>query len=180
MNEANRSSGAVASGGTRGTLMDLTRIEPSNGAKYSPNLHGWLTNPRKKHRRMTSRVYRDRDGTLWIGMLDGKNLVGQKLMSVLVAGAQADSACWVNLKGLAEVENFWRDYEQDGRCAIDREHKGHFIGDESRWRVSGSERGCMWCGRHRQILRRWAEVVVREQWEAAPEGMMQTGSWYSI
>lgn len=158
--------------------MDLQRINPSKGARYSPNLHEWLTNPRKKHRPSTSLVYKDQDGTLWIGMLDGKDLVGQKLAAVLCHGAQADSACWVNLRGLAEVSGFWEDYARDGRCAIDRSHTTAFVGEETRWSVKESERECLWCGKHRQVLRRWSEVVTRERWEEDP--VAKAGSWWSI
>jgi len=160
-------------------LMELARIDPSRGSRYSPNLHAWLSNPRKKHRPGTSRVYRDSDGTLWIGMMDGRDLIGQRLISVLVAGVQADSACWINLKGVTEVENFWGEYERDGRCAIDREHTEHFVGGESRWRVLGNERECLWCGSHRQVLRRWTEMIVREKWESAPREI-DSGSSYCI
>jgi hypothetical protein len=94
-------------------------VDPRNGAKYSPNLHRWLTMRNKKHHAWTSRVYRDEAGTLWIGMLDLGDLIGARLMNVLCYGRKAESCCWVNLRGLVEVADFWPRYVADGRCAID-------------------------------------------------------------
>lgn len=144
--------------------LDLPSVHPRNGAKYSPNLYKWLTNRNKKHRAWTSRVYRDADGTLWIGMLDRGDLFGAKLYGVLCNGSKEGCACWVNLRGLVEVPDFWRRYVSEGRCAIDPEHKTHFIGDGSRWTQDGDTRACLWCGKAQQTLTRWTEAVQRQEW----------------
>jgi len=83
--------------------LDVRAVDPRNGAKYSPNLHKWLTMRSKTHHAWTSRVYRDDAGTLWIGMLDLGDLIGARLMNVLCYGTKAESCCWVNLRGLVEV-----------------------------------------------------------------------------
>ncbi len=145
--------------------LDVAAIHPSKGAMYSPNLHAWLTARNKKHRTWTSRVFEDKDGTLWIGMLDLGDLMWARLMQVLCFGAKAETACWVNLGTLREVSGFWKRYTAVGRCAIDPEHGMHFVGDDTRWRTSGDHRECLWCGAHAQKLRRWVEPVERSAWE---------------
>lgn len=145
--------------------LDVAAIHPSKGAKYSPNLHRWLTMRNKKHHAWTSRVYRDEAGTLWIGMLDLGDMIGARLMNVLCYGTKAESACWVNLLGLVEVVDFWARYTAVGRCSIDPEHKMHFVGDDTRWRTAGDKRECLWCGNHAQKMRRWVEPMERSAWE---------------
>ena len=148
--------------------LDVKAIHPSNGAKYSPNLHKWLTSRLSKHRAWTSRVYRAADGSLWIGMLDLGDLVGARLNSVLCNGSKENSACWVNLRGLVEVADFWPRYVENGRCAIDTEHERYFIGDDTRWTVDGDTRACLWCGNAKQVMERWTETVERNEWQTVP------------
>jgi hypothetical protein len=138
---------------------------PRNGAKYSPNLHAWLTLRSKKHRAETSRVFADKDGTLWIGFLDDGYLIGSRLMSVLCEGKKAESFAFGYLGKLDEVPDFWARYTAVGRCAIDPAHKMYFVGDDTRWRTAGDKRECLWCGNHAQKLRRWVEPVERSAWE---------------
>lgn len=145
--------------------LDVSAIHPRNGAKYSPNLHAWLTKRGKNHRTWTSRVFSDKDGTLWIGMLDLGDLVGARLMQVLCNGAKTETACWVNLGPLRELDGFWERYTAVGRCAIDPAHKMYFVGDDTRWQTAGNHRECLWCGAHVQRLRRWVESVERSAWE---------------
>lgn len=144
--------------------LDVRAVAPRNGAKYSPNLYRWLTMRNKKHHAWASRVYRDESGTLWIGMIDLGDLIGARLMNVLCYGAKAESCCWVNLRGLVEVADFWPRYIADGRCAIDTEHRQHFIGDDTRWTQDGGKRACLWCGKAQQVLTRWTEPVERQEW----------------
>lgn len=144
--------------------LDLAAVNPRNGAKYSPNLYRWLTMRNKKHHAWTSRVYRDETGMLWIGMLDLGDLIGARLMNVLCYGTKAESCCWVSLRGLVEVADFWPRYVAEGRCAIDPEHKASFVGNDGRWTVDGDTRACLWCGKARQALVRWTETVERQQW----------------
>lgn len=143
-------------------------IHPRRGAKYSPNLHKWLTQRDRKHRAWTSSVFRDRDGALWIGMLDddGLFLIGCRLIQVLCNGGKAESMAYSlkQLGPLEEVSDFWARYGADGRCAIDSDHKMHFVGDDTRWRVSGDERECMWCGNVRQRRERYTRTTEHERW----------------
>lgn len=132
--------------------LDVAAIHPRNGAKYSPNLHAWLTLRSKKHRAETSRVFADKDGTLWIGFLDDGYLIGSRLMSVLCEGKKAESFAFGYLGKLDEVPDFWARYTAVGRCAIDPAHKMYFVGDDTRWRTAGDKRECLWCGNHAQVL----------------------------
>lgn len=145
--------------------LDVAAIHPRNGAKYSPNLHAWLTLRSKKHRAETSRVFADKDGTLWIGFLDDGYLIWSRLMSVLCEGKKAESFAFGYLGKLDEVPDFWARYTAVGRCAIDPAHKMYFVGDDTRWRRAGDKRECLWCGNHAQKLRRWVEPVERSAWE---------------
>ena len=151
------------SDGSNGLNVDA--IHPRNGAKYSPNLHAWLTLKTKKHRADSSRVFVDKHGTLWIGVLDDGYLIGSRLISVLCEGKKAASFAFGDLGELTELKNFWANYTAIGRCAIDTEHQMHFVGDNTRWRTTGDQRECLWCGAHAQKLRRWTESVERRAWD---------------
>ncbi len=154
-----------------GNGLDVAAVHPRNGSRYSPNLFSWLTMRSRKHHAWTSRVYRDKDGTLWIGMLDQGDLFGARLMNVLCNGSKAEGGCWINLRGLVEVADFWPRYMRDGRCAIDTEHAQYFIGDDTRWAVNGDTRTCLWCGEARQVFARWTDVVAHQEWRSSvPDG----------
>jgi hypothetical protein len=154
---------------TEANGLDVAAIHPSRGAKYSPNLHKWLTQRGRRHMAWTSRVYSDAAGVLWIGMLDNGDLFGCRLMQVLCNGAKAFHACWVGLGPLVELADFWTNYTAIGRCAIDPGHKMYFTGDDTRWQTTGDHRECLWCGNHTQKLRRWIEPVERSAWESTGE-----------
>lgn len=145
-------------------------IHPRNGSKYSPNLYRWLTAPGYKYRSCASRVYLDNSGTRWIGMMDQGDLYGARLLNVLCLGTKAERGCWINLRGLVEMEDFWPRYIADGRCAIDVAHEMSFVGDESRWKQDGDTRDCLWCGKMRQMLVR--KTVIRElhNWQPIARG----------
>lgn len=102
--------------------LDLTQIAPHLSTKYSPNLHKFLSS--RQHRTIAAygQVYRDRDGTLWLGYLDENCLIGARLMTILCSGLRAETWCFSNLGPLDEVPDFWRRYVEDGRCAIDIDH----------------------------------------------------------
>lgn len=145
--------------------LNLDAIAPSNGAKYSPNLYRWLTARGREYRARMVNVYTDENGTLWIGYSDDLNsFIGQKLIAVLCQGVKADSGCWCGLGQLNVVPEFWQSYMRDGRCAIDTEHKMFFMGDETRWKVDGDSRQCLWCGNSSQVLRRWTKTVECSEW----------------
>jgi hypothetical protein len=144
--------------------LDVSAVNPSKGAKYSPNLYKWLTMRSRKHHAWTSRVYRDGDGVLFIGMMDDGDLIGALLMNVLCYGTKAESWCFTKTADIVEVADFWPRYTAQGRCAIDAAHKMHFIGDDTRWTQDGDTRACLWCGKAQQVLTRWTEAVERKEW----------------
>lgn len=145
--------------------LDIALIHPNKSAMYSPNLYKWLTSPSRKHRAWTSRVYKDREGTLWVGMLDLGDLIGQRLMHVLCNGAKTESAAWCGLKGLTEVGGFWKRYIEVGRCAIDPAHREFFVGGDTRYKIDGDLRTCLWCGAtHKRVLT--PRTVMDETWES--------------
>jgi hypothetical protein len=144
--------------------LDTGRIHPRYGARYSPNLHRFMS---ARSRRVTSgyaHVYRDREGTLWLGYLDDGFMNGTRLMSVLCEGGRAQTMAYGGLGPLTLVHDFWTRYLAIGRCAIDPDHRIGFIGDQTRWQTDGDVRSCLWCGQATQKLDRWVERVQRERW----------------
>lgn len=148
--------------------LDVELIAPKHGAKYSPNLYRWLKKKSSNHRAWTSRLFRDSDGELWIGIYDAPNreLMGARLMAVLCHGSQQETAAWQKIEAV-EIVGFWDRYVQDGRCAIDEAHEMNFKADDNRWSVQGDKRSCLWCGKAQQVMKRWTETVVREEWATA-------------
>ena len=144
--------------------LDLREIDPKKSTKYSPNIYRWLTMRNKKYRAKTSRVYRGEDGEIFVGMIDDGLLIGSRLSAVLFYGPKAQSFCFIGPGRIEEVADFWQRYIADGRCAIDTEHRRHFIGDESRWLQDGDTRSCQWCGKAHQVLKRWTETVDCSKW----------------
>lgn len=144
--------------------MDLSIVNPIHSAKFSPNLYAFLTAPANKALAQRARVWCDEDGVLYIGYFDDTDLlIGARLSQVLCYGRKAQVTCPINLGGLAEVEDFWDAYIEDGRCAIDVAHKEAFINDDSRWKVEGDTRKCMWCFKHTQKL--FTKLVTKESKE---------------
>lgn len=143
--------------------LDLSLIKPERGDKYSPNLYRWLTCEQNKGLERVVHIYRDTDGILWIGMQDGRELMGSKLMGVLCNGAKEKIAAWLVIDAVL-IQDFWPRYVADGRCAIDKDHLRDFLHAESRWQTAGDTRSCQWCGKHSQALKRWTEQVQREEW----------------
>lgn len=142
----------------------LNAIAPARGAKYSVNLHAFLTTKRMAPRAHLQRVYRDAEGTLWLGYKDESFIFGARLMHVLCKGARTETFAHPRHGKSVEVADFWPRYAAVGRCAIDTDHSMHFIGDEHRWHVDGETRSCLWCGKAVQRLERWVEPVERERW----------------
>lgn len=131
-------------------MLDVKKIHPSRGAKYSPNLYKWLTKRGKKYRRWTSGLYLDPKGSLWIGFMDeGLFLLGCRLIEVLCNGSKAQSMAYPlsQIGPLEELTDFWERHQADGRCAIDSQHTMTFRNDKMRWHMAGGERECLWCGK---------------------------------
>src|SRR5690606_14552200 len=95
---------------------------------------------------------------------------------------------------LTEVKDFWARYESVGRCAVDPDHSQHFLNSDSRFLENPSTRKCTWCGQE-QILHRWVEQVVEEEWKnlgessptrktALPDGatmeVLEDGHWIGV
>lgn len=139
--------------------------------KFSPYLHAYL----KKLSPFLlplQRVYKDNEGTLYIGHLDEDNcFTGCRLYQVLCRGTKAQRGAYVDrtwTKSLKEDKSFWKKYAKIGRCAIDPEHQQHFVGDEARWDTTGKTRHCLWCGNCTQKRK---DYIVREKhskWENIP------------
>ena len=163
--------------------MNIEQLNPKHNPKYSKNLYNWLRRRQRERpdfpdEKILLPVFRCENGMLWIGSVE-ENLfhfdciskawfIGCMLIEILCNGAsQKDCAYRVgyHMKELHLIPDFWEQYLADGRCAIDREHQMSFIGDESRWKVDGSIRDCLWCGKHRQSLVKWEEIVCKEEWK---------------
>jgi hypothetical protein len=156
--------------------LDLATIQPSNGAKYSPNLHQFLASPANRTMARYARVYKDKSGQRWLGYLDNDLLIGARLTQVLCNGRKTKHFGYVGLGTLVEVPDFWRHYQADGRCAVDPEHKMYFIGDGTRWEGDEERRRCLWCGKAHQQRNRWTELVSRESWGLIPPANPATGA----
>lgn len=159
---------------------DLASIKPPRGemdgsGKFSPNLYRWLKSRwggrfGGRGLEQEPHVFRDKDGTLWIGRMDDTGcFIGARLMRVLCKPSQEIYA-WTRRShpGMKLVKNFWRDYRRIGRCAIDKAHDGYWQHDDARWEVKGKTRHCRWCGNHKQRLKVRTETtrVVVKTWVA--------------
>lgn len=166
--------------------MNIEQINSKHNPKYSKNLYNWLRRRQRERpdfpdEKILLPVFRcEENKILWIGDLEEGWLHGCRLMSILCNGTKAQAFAYrveAHMKELHLIPDFWEQYFADGRCAIDREHQMFFIGDESRWKVDGSIRDCLWCGKHRQLLVRWEETVCREKWKpvkVAPSALQPT------
>lgn len=150
-------------------MIDIAKIDPKNGNKFSPNLFKFI---KSKTYYGLYKVYKDNKGVLYIGVVDndygdGFWFAGALLMQVLCLGRGATTyARAVSYKdnNFMEVAGFWDEYYKNGRCAIDGGHARSFIGDDDRWNKSGDKRECVWCGNFSQVLRRWTVEVEKSEW----------------
>ena len=156
---------------------DLAAIKPSNGPQFSPNLYRWVRKqPEFIRDRLT--VYRGKidisakksDG-LYIGRMDEDGwFIGTRLYSVLCFGGRKESYAYMpkHVRGLrlTEIKDLWKRYAAIGRCAVDQGHTGYFQGDETRWKVKGNIRHCLWCNQVSQRRETWTETHVEkhERW----------------
>lgn len=163
-------------------LLRLSDIDPKKSPAFSPNLFKWLQ-LRARHYRggvIPHAVYRIKAGTpsstrlmfeagtLLIGLpADGHpgdtDFIGARLTAVLCQGSKETSWCYAGITPDIEVvDGFWDRYLQVGRCAIDPEHKEHFVGND-RYTVTGDTRACQWCG-HKQQKLVTERIVKDESW----------------
>ncbi len=140
-------------------------ISPKKHERYSPNLYAWLTGKDERRHAGDHRVWKCKDGHLWIGWIFEGELIGTMLNRVLCNGRREKTMCYPASLKLKEVKGFWKRYMEIGRCAIDTAHTTPFLNSSSRWLVDGDSRCCQWCG-CKQTLRRWTETVERTKWES--------------
>jgi len=149
-------------------LMPL--IDPKLHPKYSPNLYKWICKQWGETGCLIV-VTNECSTGRYIGALheDGW-MSGVQLNAVLCNGAKEKTwALHPEHHGIivGVDDNFWTHYIRDGRCAIDTDHQAYFIGDETRWKVTGGVRECLWCGHHVQVKLDWTEVVKHSAWVPA-------------
>jgi hypothetical protein len=132
---------------------DLQTLHPGNDSKFSVNLYKFLSGRRHQASLRLQRVFVDQDKHLWLGYFDDDLFIGTRLMHVLCNGANAQKSAFIRMQELVEVPDFWQKYQAIGRCAIDPEHRMSFTGDETRWRIQGEHRSCLWCGEGHQQQR---------------------------
>lgn len=160
-------------------ITDIKQLSPKVHVKYSPNLYKWLLKRKRdlpefdrSTERILQNVYSDGNGKLWIGWMESDRswLHGCSLMSILCYGVKANDFAYYmdsyEMKNrfsgdLNLLPNFWQEYQDVGRCAIDRDHQLF----EERWKTYGDKRECLWCGKHSQRLVTLEEVVVKSRWE---------------
>ena len=149
--------------------MDAEAFNPKLHPSYSPNLYRYLKHPTSAGLPMD--VFRDQDGTLWIGRMNheegGRWFTGCRLARVLVSGATARRDVLEFAPSFAsklvKMLSFWEQYEIIGRCAIDTDHSIAYLNSDSRYVFKGNTRTCTWCNnRHRRHT--WSEVVTHEKW----------------
>ena len=148
----------------------LPLINPKLGPKYSPNLHAWVRR-NWGDSGLNIAVTSGLGVGTYIGVLHGDGwMSGTQLNAVLCNGAKEKVwALQPNHHGVRSGvdETFWARYVSDGRCAIDPDHQTYFVGHETRWKVTGGVRECLWCGHHVQVLLDWTEVVHKSAWVPA-------------
>lgn len=140
------------------TKFDIGAINPKRHPKYSPNLYKWIRNQMRKRCGEPVIIQRDEimdgDKALHVAFRSSDGFYyGARLLSILRNGAREKT--WAYGRNEVEVPDFWPRYIAHGRCAIDSEHKKHFIGDETRWeQINANTRRCAWCGNRTQHLRK--------------------------
>ena len=149
----------------------LKQIDPKLNPKFSPNLHDWLKQIWFHKNCEVIVTHHTPNWGRYIGSLDENAwLFGSQLNSVLCNGQKEKVRAFspnhhMNTSGIDH--DFWATYIQDGRCAIDPEHTGFFVGDNTRWKIKNKTRECLWCGHHVQVKLDWTETVHKEQWVPA-------------
>lgn len=144
-------------------------IHPAIHAKFSPNLHAWVKRQTSEGLPLVATKPNERMGSIYVGQLDSDGwLIGSQLMGVLSKGAKEKIWAFHPKPQRFEFDaSFWQRYQLDGRCAIDPEHRLHFVGDETRWKTNGKIRECQWCGHHVQTKLEWSEIQHKSEWVPA-------------
>jgi hypothetical protein len=95
--------------------LDVQAINPRNGEKYSLNLYQWLTKRDDKMRAWASRVYREADGSLFVGWPSESypgEFIGARMGDILCYGRKSECFCWLSLV-LEEIPGFWTPYNKN-------------------------------------------------------------------
>jgi hypothetical protein len=150
----------------------LPLIDPKLHPRYSPNLHAWIRKHWKNSGlslKVTTKID-ERNLYVVVSYEDGW-ASGASLNALL--GNGTSERIWAfgpNFPGFESGfdETFWARYIRDGRCAIDEHHQTDFVGDHTRWKVSGGVRECQWCGHHVQVKLDWTETVVTPHFAWVP------------
>lgn len=135
----------------------LSAIAPKNSPAFSANLHRWM----RSHGRIGDTIYRlDAGGklsriygagTLFLGQpyadySGDTDFSGVLLMGVLCNGSSATRVCLGGAApSLVVVEDFWEQYKQIGRCAIDVSHSIGFRDEAQRFHLVDGQQTCKWC-----------------------------------
>jgi len=144
-------------------LDQIKRFDPKLHPKFSPNLFAWM---KARLRQgvpfsMYQMVESDRN-ILYIGMRN-THFTGTKLWGAMSTYAPSRSVGgYIVFDDTKRLPHWFDWYEQWGRCFIDPSHTHSFL--DERWKEEGDSRTCLWCGK-RQRLRRWQEVIEKQQWE---------------
>lgn len=149
--------GSLLTTATRPIRELVKHIDPALWDAYSPNLVKWL----KAAGRDGDCVFRLRAGAK-LERVYGPNamFVGQKfnfddafdtdfsgalLMGTMTFGRNATRYCHAGLfPQLQEIDNFWQQYIDKGRCAIDPDHRVIFR-ENNRIVTREGESHCAWC-----------------------------------
>lgn len=133
---------------------------PKRNPAYSAAIYKWL----RKCRLPWVTAWRGNDGMVLVGWLDEDVFVIGASAKHMAHGHKADPGAYsVNGFGLTRDDALWAEYGRIGVCAFIPAHR---YGPQP-WTTDGDVRTCQWCG-HTQRLRRWEEVVTREEWEVVP------------
>lgn len=142
----------------------LQAIDPSCGAKFSPNLFEFLST-RSPTVFKLQRLFLDGHAVQWLGYFDDVgHFVGARLSQVLAQGKKVQVSCPVNLGDLHEVVGFWEQYLALGRCAIDPQHQTEFWDERWGLNAEGTLRSCLWCHNASQRMARTQNNSAQEQW----------------
>ncbi|MBP8275317.1 MAG: hypothetical protein KAX55_00290 [Propionivibrio sp.] len=155
--------------------LSLRDISPAKHPGFSPNLYRYLKRHGHFYRDggVLDCAYRVKEGTrlaefcgagtVMLGFLDDGDFIGSRMMSVLCNGVGSERFCYPGSAVI--IPGFWDQYLKVGRCAIDPEHKEHFVGVD-RFDVSGERRVCRWCGAvQRRVVT--PRTVFDESWVGA-------------
>lgn len=146
--------------------------------KYSENLAKFIKGRRTKAYDRVFLHKHDEAGnpvTSWemrhivLGFADDTGAIcGAYLNRIMCGYPQTGSFSGLARQVVDITDEFWREYQRDGRCVIDRGHTGWFANDKDRFTVIANTRRCNWCGEwHARTFEKRTKIERQEVW--APE-----------